>query len=292
MKRATRSAIALSVAAVVIGGGIWGVQNYVHQSQALVVVQCATSVAGQQHTLDPEQAGNAATVSAVAVGRGLPARATTIALATAYQESKLRNLDYGDNAGPDSRGLFQQRPSQGWGTQQQVMTPVYAAGAFYDELVSFDYASMSITQAAQKVQRSAFPDAYAQHEDRSRAFATALTGQSPGAMTCTLRRTDAAGDAKAVAASLSAEYGSKFASPSSKDNAVTVAVSSAEKGWAVAHWAVAHAQAQQTVAVSYGGLEWTRASGKWGAPASSDSARQGQGSKQVRITVASAPEQG
>ncbi|WP_199712571.1 hypothetical protein [Galactobacter caseinivorans] len=292
MKRAARSAIALTVAAGVIGGGIWGVQSYVHHSQALVVVQCATSVGGVQHTLDPEQAGNAATISAVAVGRALPARATTIALATAYQESKLRNLDYGDNAGPDSRGLFQQRPSQGWGTQQQVMTPVYAAGAFYDQLVRFDYQSMSITQAAQKVQRSAFPDAYAPHEERSRAFAAALTGQSAGALNCTLRRTDSAGDAKAVSKALTAEYGRSFVDPQAQGSTVSVPVASKNKGWAVAQWAVAHAQQHQTLSVSYGGLEWTRATGKWEAPAASDSAQQGQGSKQVRITVATEAEQG
>lgn len=291
MKRAARSAIALTVAAVVVGGGIWGVQHYVQQSQALVVVQCATAVAGVQHTLDPEQAGNAATISAVAVGRGLPGRATTIALATAYQESKLRNLDYGDNAGPDSRGLFQQRPSQGWGTQAQVMTPVYAAGAFYDRLVRFDYQSMSITQAAQKVQRSAFPDAYAPHEDRSRAFAAALTGQSPGALTCTLRRTDAAGDPAAVATSLTAEYGSATVSPAVDGATVSVPVTNRDKGWAVAQWAVAHAQEHQTVAVSYGGLRWTRATGNWQPPAESDSAQQGQDAKQVSITLATEAEQ-
>ena len=74
--------------------------------------------------LATDQAANASLITAVAVQRGLPPRAASIALATAMQESKLRNIDHGDQAGPDSRGLFQQRPSQGWGTEEQVMDPV------------------------------------------------------------------------------------------------------------------------------------------------------------------------
>ena len=83
-------------------------------------------------TLTAEQVTNAATIAQVARDRGLPDRAIVIALATAQQESRLRNLDYGDR---DSLGLFQQRPSQGWGTEAQVQDPVYAAGKFYDGLV-------------------------------------------------------------------------------------------------------------------------------------------------------------
>ncbi|MDR2257197.1 MAG: hypothetical protein LBE25_14550 [Arthrobacter sp.] len=263
MRRGARSALALAVSAAVIGGGIWGVQRYIHESQALVVVQCATTVGSVKHTLDPEQAGNAATISAVAVGRELPARATSIALATAYQESKLRNLDYGDTAGPDSRGLFQQRPSQGWGTQAQVMDPVYAAGAFFDELVTFDYQNMTVTQAAQKVQRSAFPEAYADHEDLGRSFASALTGQSPSALTCALRRTTAAGRAAAVAKRIDAEYGASTFAPRAAGDIVTTSVKDSEQGWALAQWAVAHAQEDSTVSVSYAGLTWTREKGAW-----------------------------
>lgn len=300
MNRVARSALALTITAAVIGGGIWGVQTYVKQSQALVVVQCATSVGGVEYTLDPEQAGNAATISAVAVGRDLPARATTIALATALQESKLRNLNYGDTAGPDSRGLFQQRPSQGWGTQDQVMTPVYAAGAFYDELVTFDYTSMSVTQAAQKVQRSAFPDAYAQHEQRARAFASALTGHSAAALNCALRRTESAGDAASVKSTLVSEFGSKAFSPTVSGSRVSVPVKSTEKGWALAQWAVAHAQDQRTVAVSYAGLTWTRESGAWkrldGAASGNGAAQDAPGTNAdaatVRIDVATEAGQG
>ena len=78
----------------------------------------------------------------------MPARAATIALATAYQESGLRNLDHGDRY---SLGLFQQRPSQGWGTRNQMQDPYYSINAFYDALAKIkDYQSLRITVAAQK----------------------------------------------------------------------------------------------------------------------------------------------
>ena len=143
---------------------------------------CQASVDGTVVDLSTEQAENATTIVAVAVRRGLPARAASIALATAYQESKLRNLDHGDR---DSLGLFQQRPSQGWGTAKQIENPYHAINAFYDALVKVDgYQSMQITEAAQRVQHSAFPDAYADHEADGRALASALTGYSPHRFSC------------------------------------------------------------------------------------------------------------
>ncbi|KAE8764270.1 hypothetical protein GB883_09900 [Georgenia thermotolerans] len=139
---------------------------------------------GGSARLDADQADNAALFAALAAHRELPARAVTIAIATALQESKMRNIDYGDR---DSVGLFQQRPSQGWGTVAEIMDPVYSTNAFYDVLVTVqDWEGQEITDAAQRVQRSAFPNAYAQHESRSRPFASALTGYSPGALTCHL----------------------------------------------------------------------------------------------------------
>ena len=143
--------------------------------------RCVAELDGTKWSLAPDQAQNAALIAAVAIQRGLPARAVTIALATALQESRLVNIDYGDR---DSIGLFQQRPSQGWGTVEQVQDPVYATGRFYDDLVKVDgYEDLPITEAAQAVQRSGFPEAYAQHETRARAWASALTGCSPGVLT-------------------------------------------------------------------------------------------------------------
>ncbi|CAN5597684.1 heavy metal transporter [soil metagenome] len=143
---------------------------------------CQARVGGVVVDLSSEQAENATTIVAVAVRRDLPARAASLALATAYQESKLQNLDHGDR---DSLGLFQQRPSQGWGTAKQIQNPYHAVNAFYDALVKVDgYQTMKITEAAQKVQRSAFPDAYADHEADGRALASALTGYSAARFSC------------------------------------------------------------------------------------------------------------
>src|SRR5215213_3746942 len=145
---------------------------------------CTATAAGRSTDLDPEQAGNAAIIASLAVRRGLPGRAATIGIATAMQESKLRNLPGGDR---DSIGLFQQRPSQGWGTPAQIRDPVYASNAFYDVLVKVEgYEDLPITRAAQTVQRSAFPSAYADHEPEARILASALTGYSPAGLSCAL----------------------------------------------------------------------------------------------------------
>ena len=144
--------------------------------------QCIGRVDDRSVSLSIEQAENAALITAISVQRGLPARAATIALATAYQESKLYNVESGDR---DSLGLFQQRPSQGWGTAEQVLNPYYAANAFYDALVQIDgYETMRVTEAAQEVQRSGYPEAYAAHEGDARILASALTGNSPAAFHC------------------------------------------------------------------------------------------------------------
>ncbi len=153
--------------------------------------QCTAEVGDQVVVLDPSQAQYAGLIAAIAVQRGLPARAVSIALATAYQESGLRNLDGGDR---DSAGLFQQRPSQGWGTREEVRDPVYATNAFYDALVQVaGYEELEITEAAQEVQRSGFPEAYADHEADARVLASALTGNSRAPSACRLGGTDAEG---------------------------------------------------------------------------------------------------
>ena len=160
---------------------------------------CATRVAGTRVDLSPEQARNASVIAAVGVRRELPARAVSIALATAFQESKLRNLDHGDR---DSLGIFQQRPSQGWGTKAQVRDPYYASNAFYEVLAKIDgFQTMRITEAAQKVQRSGYPEAYEPHAADARALASALTGYSRGGrFTCVVHASDGKGTYRAATA--------------------------------------------------------------------------------------------
>lgn len=126
--------------------------------------------------LTAEQRNNAAIIADVGRKMGASQRDIATAIATAMQESSLRNLKYGDR---DSQGLFQQRPSQGWGTVAQVTNPQYAATKFYQKLFTIkNRGSMSLTQAAQAVQVSAFPNAYAQWE----GMANSLAGVKGGTM--------------------------------------------------------------------------------------------------------------
>lgn len=122
---------------------------------------------------DPaEQVPNAKTVQATGVAMHIPARGQIVALATALQESGLRNLTYGDR---DSLGLFQQRPSQGWGTATEILDPVHASTEFYSALQQVPgWQSMTVTQAAQAVQKSGLPDAYAKWEPLAAALQKAI----------------------------------------------------------------------------------------------------------------------
>lgn len=124
-----------------------------------------------------EQQRNVAVIVAVGRQLGVVPRGWQIAVATAIQESGLRNLQHGDR---DSLGLFQQRPSQGWGTPAQILSPAYAASRFYRGLLAVpDWQQMPLTVAAQTVQRSAFPDAYARWESVARQL-VATAGTAAG----------------------------------------------------------------------------------------------------------------
>ncbi|OIV36542.1 hypothetical protein BIV57_15740, partial [Mangrovactinospora gilvigrisea] len=158
-------------------------------------------------SLNLEQGRNASTVAAVAQSRGLPDRAVTIALATAMQESRLENITHGDR---DSLGLFQQRPSQGWGTVRQVQDPVYATGRFFDGLVKVPgYTRLPLTVAAQRVQRSGHPQAYAKHEADAATLAAALLGREGGVFSCVVDGDDTAGHpgGGALKAAVAEEFG-------------------------------------------------------------------------------------
>ncbi|SNT16619.1 hypothetical protein SAMN06309944_2364 [Micrococcales bacterium KH10] len=242
-----------------------------------VAQRCRATVDGTAWSLDVEQSSNAALIGIQPLVRSMPARAGTIGLATAYQESKIRNIDYGDR---DSLGLFQQRPSQGWGTPEQVMDPVYSTNAFYDGLAKIDdYVSMPVTDAAQAVQRSAFPLAYARHEPMGRAWASALNGYSEAVLTCRLGDVPADVDATAALRNLDARISRDIpvtAETTAKaGRQLTVSVRATTKaldlraaertrvGWAIAQWAVAVAAVTDIDAVQYRNWMWTRNTGDW-----------------------------
>ncbi|MER5454552.1 hypothetical protein ABT008_07205 [Micromonospora sp. NPDC002389] len=119
--------------------------------------------------LDDEQVANAKAIIAATKKAGMDERAAVIAIGTAFQESKLENLGHlGDRNDHDSQGLFQQRPSSGWGTVEQITDPEYSTLAFLKGLKQVDgWQDMPLTVAAQTVQVSAFPDHYAQWEQQA-----------------------------------------------------------------------------------------------------------------------------
>ena len=215
--------------------------------------QCLVTVEDSTFQWAPDQASNAAAITAIAVQRGLPPRAATIAIATAMQESKVRNIRFGDR---DSLGLFQQRPSQGWGTAEQIMDPEYSTNRFYDALVKVDgYTDMDIAQAAQAVQRSAAGEAYAQHEAQARVTASVLSGQTPAGVACALEDPQNPGDPGALVALVDKDFGVEARA---EGDTVTVRADSEELAWAVGSWAVARAADTGAVRVVVGDREWRR----------------------------------
>lgn len=272
-RRRWRALVVLLVCLAVVTAGAWVASRFIDSSEILVREHCTAIVGTDSFKLAPDQAANAALISAVSLDRGLPARAASIGIATGFQESKLRNIDYGDDAGPDSRGLFQQRPSQGWGSEEQVMDPVYAANRFYQELEELvpDFEDLDITVAAQKVQRSAFPDAYADHEPEGRAYASALTGHSPAALNCVLKSPADPGDAEAMSAALQDQLSS--AQPQvSEDGRTATIPASGTRGWALVQWAVANADQFGITSASFGGQGWVRADHGWAPATGTDGA--------------------
>ncbi|MFC8923607.1 hypothetical protein [Cellulosimicrobium sp. NPDC057127] len=303
--RPLRAAVTLLTVTAVGAGAVVVALNRLDDSTP-VAERCAATAGERSWYLSVAQADNAALVTGTSLRRGLPARAATIGIATALQESRLVNIDYGDR---DSVGLFQQRPSQGWGSVEQIMDPVYSTNAFYDVLETVDgYEDMEITVAAQTVQRSAFPDAYAQHEPRSRAWASSLTGYSPATLTCELAAVSAdeiaathADPTAPLLARVARDLGD-LPAVSAGDTApgvVTVETTSlpaaagdggAERAaWAVAQWAVASADATHLVAVDVADRRWTRAEPTWEVVDRAADATPAPSPGTVRLTVATPP---
>nr|WP_309505770.1 hypothetical protein [Streptomyces sp. LP05-1] len=291
-------AVLLAVAGYVVAQYVTGGPGAPH---------CTVGDGSGSYELTPEQAANAATISAVGTTRGLPERAVTIALATAMQESGLRNLGHGDR---DSLGLFQQRPSQGWGTERQITDPVFSAGKFYDHLAEVPgYSRLPLTVAAQRVQRSGFPQAYAKHEPDATLLSAALTGRSAASLSCvTGGAPTTPGDPAKVRRELVRSFGTGVL-PDRGTSAGTAGAAGAEpwkialpvaavgaagpgdasgspdggsrRGWELAQWAVARASELGLAEVRYADRVWTARDGSDGWRAAD-----GPAADEVRLTVA------
>jgi hypothetical protein len=211
---------------------------------------CRIATPERSLELDIDQARVAAVIAAVAARRKLPERAVVIAYATAIQESKLENLQNGDR---DSVGVFQQRPSQGWGDPNQLVDPVYASNKFFAALVKVKgYQKLPLHEAAQAVQRSADGSAYAQHEEDGKLLAAAFTGRVPKAVHCWFPVPSGKTqnpDAEAARRELAKALGASPEAPSRR------------RGWLVASWSVTHAKKFGLTRIGYDGQAWVSANG-------------------------------
>jgi hypothetical protein len=231
---------------------------------------CQAGTGGAAIPLDTDQAGIAATIAGVAIRHRLPRQALTIALATALQESQLQNLDYGDR---DSVGVFQQRPSQGWGTTAELEDPVYATTKFFAALVRVPgYTTMPVDQAAQDVQHSADGGAYQQWAPVAAQLAGYFTGTAPASVSCWYTPAGQP-DLSAALKQLTETFG-----PDGKDGVVVRMATdrSAKKkkdavvhvqqdaAWTVASWLVAYAQQYGISQIRYAGYVWNAADGSMG----------------------------
>ncbi len=222
---------------------------------------CLAGPGNQAVQLSVSQAGIAATIAGVATDRGMPTRAVAIAYATALQESKMANLHYGLQ---DSVGVFQQRPSQGWGTVAQIENPVYATGRFFEALAQVPrYRRLPIYVAAQDVQRSADGSAYAQYAEVGTEMARAFSGVQPHAVWCSYGSPVGHLRLAAARTSLGSAFG-RLDSRLAGDPGARVDVSSVREGWAVAVWLVSHAARYGITDVRYAGFQWlSTSSGHW-----------------------------
>lgn len=259
------------VLAIVVA--IWGLRMLLPSPSAPtpqpVTQGCLATVEGSTAFLSPEQSKWAAVIVAESIRRGLPARAATIALATAMQESSLRNIDYGDR---DSVGLFQQRPSQDWGTIEQIMDPWYSSGKFYEALVKVPgWQTGDINDVAQKVQRSGVPEGYRKHVDEAKVLASALTGHSAASLSCVVR--DSATPASSLLPQILEKGLQGKVTVTKLDTQWTITAADPTTAWAASHLAMANLRDARVSAIQVSGgggsNTWTMdplAYAKWDVP--------------------------
>jgi hypothetical protein len=233
---------------------------------------CQAGSGGQAIGLQSDQAAIAATIAGVAARHKLPRQAVVIAYAAALQESELHNLDYGDR---DSVGVFQQRPSQGWGPARDLENPIYATTKFFDALVRVHgYATMPVQAAAQAVQHSADESAYGQWTTLAAQLAGYFTGSPAHDVSCwyvPAPKANLAAAEQGLTQTFGAQGRTGVVTGISTDRSGhngegSVAVVHVQRAWAwtVAGWLVAHAQDFGVSEVRYAGYEWQAADGSMG----------------------------
>jgi hypothetical protein len=260
--------VALVIVALVVGGGGYAAINALRHAFSTPVTYTAGCQAGTGYNAVPltvDQAQIAATIAAVYERMGLPARALTIAYATAMQESDLANLNYGTS---DSVGVFQQRPSQGWGTVTELENPVYATTAFFNALVKVPgYTTLAVATAAQDVQRSADGSAYNNYLSQAEEMTPAFT--SGHGLTCWegTGQSNVALDLHGAALAMDNAFGVPGTSSALdsitrvRSNKADSVVTRSGAGWAAANWLVVNAATYGITQISYDGYTWAEGVG-------------------------------
>jgi hypothetical protein len=273
--------VATAIAGVLVVAG-FGIYDTLRPSApALPPPGCQAGLGVQAITLDPGQAVIAATIAGVAARHKLPKQAVTIAYAAALQESKMQNLDHGDR---DSVGVFQQRPSQGWGPAADLHDPVYATTRFFAALVRVHgYTTMPVDRAAQAVQRSGDGSAYEQWATVAAQLASYFTGTSPHGVSCWYAPPSEP-DLAGVAGNLAHTFGPQgrrgivvritMDRSAQEKGSVAVVQVQRDAAWTVAEWLVANAQAYGISEVRYAGYAWKATDGSMGWQRDSDRAAQ------------------
>jgi hypothetical protein len=237
------------VAAAVVVVGARLVWNALQRH--MVAAACSAGA----YTVSPDQAVVASSMVSVVIQRGLPERAAVLALAGGLQESKLRNLAPGEGD-RDSVGVLQQRPSQGWGTEEQLSNVQFATGAFLDAVQKIpNWQTDPLTDVVQRVQISALPEGYARWEGEAQALADAFLGKTPAGLSCTYPTPAQVSTGAAVASQLRGDL--PVNNPSIAGLTVTVPGAS----WPTAAWFVANGQNLGLETVSYAGQTWNREKG-------------------------------
>jgi hypothetical protein len=274
-RRKGRLTLVLLVAVVALGAGVYVTVR--HVPSLLGETGCTAGTGHAAVALDSQQAQLAATIAGVAHRRDMPPRALTVAYATAMQETHLHNPRYGDR---DSVGVFQQRPSEGWGPASKLIDPVYASTRFFRALSGIHgYQRMPVYRAAQAVQHSADGFAYKQYQTMAAHLTTAFTGASARAVWCwpaahTTGQAQLGTARRAIVHAFGPLSASRSASTGDAPS-LLVQAPQADLGWSVAAWLVTHAGKYRLHDVRYAGFRWPAPAGHtgWvkdaGAPAGS-----------------------
>lgn len=244
------------VAAVVVGLAIGG--RALWRAAQSVVKSDGCDFGSYQMSLSRSE--NAATMVSVVVKRHLPERAAVLVLGAALQESKLDNIPEG-SGDRDSVGVLQQRPSQGWGSAEQLSDIHYATGKFLDAMLKVPHwQTDSLAAVVQTVQVSADGSAYARHEPEAQAIADALTGAVAAGVSCDFDKPTVVAAPTTIATQLLKDL--PVSAPSISGKTLTVPGAS----WATASWLVTHANTYGIAAVAHNGRIWHRSKG-WTADA-------------------------